>query len=394
MYRLLLIKRFIEDIFIFPFILAGRFYAAIKPLKREYRIFFFLSFYQTGGAEKVHAQIVQAAGGSDCIVFFTRHSVDNRFLEDFKKSGAALRDISGFTDNKWLYFMNLIYRGIITGYINHQKQKPVVFNGQCNFAYKISPWIDKIIRQVELIHSLNTFSYIRIPFIPFISKTIMISRKRIEDHKELYLRYKIPVTTAERIIYIPNGIPLPESVKTERPLSPFTVLYSGRSSPEKRIHLIMSMARELHDMNEDVQFEMIGNLSDSVNTEAFPFIKFHGNISDTQKISSIYSRAHLLLITSSAEGFPMVIMEAMASGCAIMATPVGEIPFHVKNGENGFLFSSAVNEADIIREGCEIILRLKNNPEQWKKISATNIRYATENFGIEKFNSSYSDLLR
>jgi glycosyltransferase involved in cell wall biosynthesis len=394
MYRFLLIKRFIEDIFIFPFILAGRFYAAIKPLKREYRIFFFFSFYQTGGAEKVHAQIVQAAGGADCIVYFTRHSTDTRFLGDFKRSGAMLIDISKFTDNKWLYFLNLIYRGIISAYINRQQKKPVVFNGQCNFAYKISSWLNKGIRQIELIHSLNTFSIIRIPFILFISKTIMISRKRIEDHKELYLRYKIPMMLAERIVYIPNGIPLPESVKTERPLSPFTVLYSGRSSPEKRIHLIMAMAKELHCRKEDVQFEMIGDLSDSADQAAFPFIKFHGNISDTEKINSIYSRAHLLLITSSAEGFPMVIMEAMTSGCAIMATPVGEIPFHIKNGENGFLFSSAVNETDIIREGCEIILRLKNNPEQWKKISATSICYATENFGIEKFNSSYSDLLR
>ena len=134
MYRLLLIKRFIEDIFIFPFILLGRLAASKYPLKKEYRVFFFFSFYHTGGAEKVHAQIAAATGGNDCIIFFTRKSDNDRFLNDLKNTGCEIKDISKFTDNKWLYFLNLIYRGIITAYINKQKLTPVVFNGQCNFS--------------------------------------------------------------------------------------------------------------------------------------------------------------------------------------------------------------------------------------------------------------------
>jgi hypothetical protein len=42
----------------------------ISPLKKEYRVFFFFPFYHTGGAEKVHAQIANATGGNDCIIFF------------------------------------------------------------------------------------------------------------------------------------------------------------------------------------------------------------------------------------------------------------------------------------------------------------------------------------
>ncbi|HEU4859224.1 MAG TPA: hypothetical protein VFT15_05275, partial [Chitinophagaceae bacterium] len=172
MYKLFIIKRVIENVFIFPFIFIGRLIAAFHRLKKEYRIFFFFPFYHTGGAEKVHAQIATATGGNDCIIFFTRRSDDDRFIDDFKKTGCEIKDVSAYTDNKWLYFLNLVYRGLITGYINSQKLKPIVFNGQCNFAYKISPWINNTIKQVELIHSLNSFSYIRIPFIPFIDKTV------------------------------------------------------------------------------------------------------------------------------------------------------------------------------------------------------------------------------
>ncbi|HET6769086.1 MAG TPA: glycosyltransferase [Chitinophagaceae bacterium] len=394
MYKLFIIKRIIENVFIFPFILIGRLIAAFQPPKKEYRIFFFFPFYHTGGAEKVHAQIAKATGGNDCIIFFTRRSDDDRFIDDFKETGCEIKDISAYTDNKWLYFFNLIYRGIITGYINRQKLKPIVFNGQCNFAYKISPWINNTVKQIELIHSLNSFSYIRIPFIPFIDKTVMISRQRIADHKKLYQRYQIPLNYAERIVYICNGIPLPSSVKPERSFSPFTVLYSGRPGPEKRIHLITAMAKELQGVDNDIQFEMIGDLSGVIDSSAFPFIKFHGNINDPEEINSIYSRAHLLLITSSTEGFPMVIMEAMANGCAIMATRVGDVPFHVKDGENGFLFSSVENESAIIKEACEKINWLRKNPVEWKWISGTNIRYAVEYFGIEQFNSAYRDLLK
>ena len=394
MYKLFLIKRVIENVFIYPFILIGRLIARLYPLKKEYRIFFFFPFYHTGGAEKVHAQITKAAGDDNCIIYFTKRSSDKRFFEDFKNSRCQIKEISGFTDNKWLYFFNLIYRGIITGYINKQKQPPVVFNGQCNFAYKISPWIKGHIRQYELIHSLNSFSYIRIPFIPFITKTVMISRQRIEDHKKLYQRFQIPLEIAERIVYISNAIPLPVSVKPERPSSFFKILYSGRPGPEKRIHLITEMATELNKEQKDIQFEMIGDISSLVNASDFSFIKFHGNINNNEEMNSIYSNAHLLLITSNTEGFPMVVMEAMANGCGIIATPVGDIPFHIKNNENGFLFSSINDESVIVNEGCEKILWLKNNLHEWKKISETNIKYANDHFGIEQFNSAYKDLLK
>lgn len=389
MYWLLIIKRIIEDIFIYPFILLGRLAALRRPLKKQYKVFFFFPFYHTGGAEKVHAQIAAATGGTDCVIFFTKRSADDRFLEDFKKTGCEIKDISKFTDDKWLYFLNLFYRGIITGYINSQHQKPIVFNGQCNFGYKISPWIKKPIPQIELIHSLNSFSYIRIPFLPFIKRTVMISKKRIDDHKELYQRYKIPASYTEKILHIPNAISLPQQVapKSENDL---TVLYVGRGTKEKRVKLIAGTAKLLQ--NENIQFEMLGDVSEAINPGDYSFIKFYGNTSNEKLIAGIYTKAHVLILTSATEGFPMVVMEAMAHGCVILSTAVGDIPYHVKNNENGFLFSNTNDEATIIAEAAEKITWLKNNRHEMKKMAATNIEYAKHNFGIERFNKDYREL--
>lgn len=383
----------IEDIFIFPFVVLGRIIAAARPLPKQYTIFYFFPFYHTGGAEKVHAQIINAAGDSDCIIFFTRRSGNSRFYEEFKKSGCTIKDISKYCDNKWLYFLNLIYRGIITGYINKQKMKPAVFNGQSNFGYKISPWVKKGIRQIELIHSLNSFSYIRIPFIPFITDTVMISEKRIEDHKVLYQRYKIPVSYFSKIQHLPNAIKLPGSGHATKNEQPFIVLYAGRGGIEKRVHLVAKMAAALNKTNPGIQFEMLGDVSSVIDEKKYTFIKFYGNVDNENVIQSIYEKAHVLVITSSTEGFPMVLMEAMANSCAILATPVGDIPLHIKNSVNGYLFSSVNDEKMIVTEGIKTIQEWEKNREEINTIASNNTSYAKHNFSIEKFNSAWQQLL-
>jgi glycosyltransferase involved in cell wall biosynthesis len=391
MYQSLLIKRMVEGIFIFPFVLLGRLIAAVNPSKKEYRTFFFFPFYHTGGAEKVHAQVAAATGGSDCIIFFTKKSADDRFLDAFRKTGCEIKDVSKYTDNKWLYFLNLVYRGIVTGYINSQKQKPVVFNGQCNFGYKISPWVKKNIPQIELIHSLNSFSYIRIPFLPFITKTVMISRKRIDDHKQLYEHFKIPAQLLNRIIFIPNAIPitLSASGKNEKE---FVVLYAGRGTEEKRIHLVTEIAKKVVTEIPAVDFEIMGEVNIVLEKIHSPFSKFYGNVKDEEAIGQIYDHAAVLLLTSSSEGFPMVVMEAMAHGCVILSTAVGDIPYHIRENENGFLFSDSQNEQAIVNEACEKIKWLYKHPEELKRMSELSRNYAKHNFGIERFNSDYRNL--
>ena len=66
--------------------------------------------------------------------------------------------------------------------------------------------------------------------------------------------------------------------------------------------------------------------------------KFLGNISEQEEVNSIYRQSDVLIITSSEEGFPMVVMEAMAIGCIILATPVGDLPAHIHNEQQGFPF--------------------------------------------------------
>ena len=336
----------------------------------------------------MHYQVAQATGGRDCIIYFTKKSTNDSFLENFKKSACQIKDISKWTDNKWLYFLNLIYRGIITGYINRQEQTPIVFNGQCNFGYKISPWVKKNIRQIELIHSFNSFSFIRNPFLPFIETTVMISKKRIEDHIQFYDKIKAPVQFMEKIRYVQNAVDLPVQ-EVPKDFRDFRVLYVGRGGKEKRVHLVAAIADKVHEKDPTIKFEILGDVSEVLNKQEWPLIHFYGDITDEKKISEIYKNASVLLLTSITEGFPMVVMEAMAHGCAVIATAVGDIPHHLKENVNGFLFSSIENEEKIVSEGAQEILKLKNDHELLNSICKNNSQYAQNNFSIEQFNQAY-----
>lgn len=391
-YEHYVIKRKIENIFIFPFLLIGKLIALLKPSKKEYKIFFFFPYYHTGGAEKVHALITQAIGNKECIIFFTKKSTDATFYAAFEKSNCSIKNISPFTDNKWLYFFNLIYRGIITAFINNQSNYPIVFNGQCNFGYKISPWIKKEIKQIELIHSFNTFSWIRVPFIEFIDHTVMISKVRINNHLEQYEQLNVPSQFKNNIQYIGNGIELPKNKIDKNYNTPLNVLYVGRGTMEKRVHLFAAIAKQVKEKNDTLHFTIIGNIENSVPNSLLQYCLLQGNIDDASQLAKLYAQAHILLITSNTEGFPMVVMEAMAYGCAIIATPVGDLPIHVKNSIHGFVTSS-INEDVVIDEMTKQIMALNTNRDLLTSIGLKNQQYAKENFDIAVFNKNYQMLL-
>jgi glycosyltransferase involved in cell wall biosynthesis len=385
-------KRKIEAIFIFPFVLVGRLLSRLNPLDKQYELFFFFPFYHTGGAEKVHALLAQELGGKNAIVFFTKKSSDQTFLSLFEQSGCVIRDISTYTDNKWLYFLNLIYRGIISGYINKQTNPPIIFNGQCNFAYKLAPWITANIKQVELIHSFNSFSWIRLPFLPFISQTVMISKVRIQNHIDQYKKLGVPEEYVNKINFIINGIDVPEVLANKDFHAPLKVLYVGRGTPEKRVHLVAEIAKAVQSKFPEIEFVFAGDVQSAIPMQLHSCCTFKGMIDDAAMLAEAYQQAHVIIITSNTEGFPMVVEEAMAYQNVVIATPVGDLPVHIQQGTNGFL-TSATEPNLVVSEMTQFIIALDKDRELLSTMAANNRAYAIANFSMPMFKKQYLQLL-
>ena len=62
-------------------------------------------------------------------------------------------------------------------------------------------------------------------------------------------------------------------------------------------------------------------------------VRFEGWI-DQQKVAQLMACSDALVLPSYDEGLPLVILEALANGVAVICTPVGEIPSVLTNGVN------------------------------------------------------------
>lgn len=137
-----------------------------------------------------------------------------------------------------------------------------------------------------------------------------------------------------KIIEIPTGIDedwLQQSnLKVNQPIR---FVYLGRYERRKGIEEINQVLKSIKINN--FVFEFIGNIPIQKRIKKESII-YHGLVRDKKLIRGILQNADILVAPSYSEGMPNVIMEAMASGCAIIATDVGAVSEQVSK-ENGWL---------------------------------------------------------
>ena len=138
---------------------------------------------------------------------------------------------------------------------------------------------------------------------------------------------------------IPYGVHVPDEVGEED--EPAAVLYVGRLSPEKNIDVIA-------EATEGLPRIVAG---DGPLRHLLPeTIGFVG----PDEVSKLYGRAAVVVVASSAEGLPNVVLEAMAHGKTVVATPVGGIPTVIEDGKTGLLVP--VRDAAALRAAIETAL--------------------------------------
>jgi glycosyltransferase involved in cell wall biosynthesis len=135
---------------------------------------------------------------------------------------------------------------------------------------------------------------------------------------------------------IPYGVHVPDEVGKED--DPPAVLYVGRLSPEKNIDVIAEATAGLPRIVA----------GDGPDRHLLPeTIGFVG----PDEVSKLYGRAAVVVVASSAEGLPNVVLEAMAHGKTVVATPVGGIPTVIEDGKTGLLVP--VRDAAALRAAVE-----------------------------------------
>jgi glycosyltransferase involved in cell wall biosynthesis len=120
-------------------------------------------------------------------------------------------------------------------------------------------------------------------------------------------------------------------------------VFLGRAERRKGILELNQALQKLISEKQNFHFDFIGPIPHSMKISD-PALTYHGEIRDPEKIKQILSQNDILVCPSWSEGFPNVILEAMACGLAIIATDVGAVSALVSN-KNGWLIKPADKRA-------------------------------------------------
>ncbi len=120
------------------------------------------------------------------------------------------------------------------------------------------------------------------------------------------------------------------------------VAFVGRFSEEKRPLAFVGVLKALAG-TPNLRAIMVG---DGLLAEAVTAAISDAGLSDVvirvgflrrEQVAEVYGAADILVLTSTIEGQPLVVLEALASGCPVAATNVGDLPRIISDGGNGYL---------------------------------------------------------
>lgn len=124
------------------------------------------------------------------------------------------------------------------------------------------------------------------------------------------------------------------------------LLWIGRFAPEKRPEVFVDVVDSLRE-NAGYRGLMIGegplekSVDDSIAKRRLTEHVGRLGHRPRDEVGTLIAAADLLVLTSAFEGMPLVVLEALAAGCPVAATDVGDISRVVQAGVNGVLVDPA-----------------------------------------------------
>lgn len=188
---------------------------------------------------------------------------------------------------------------------------------------------------------------------------------------------------AQKIDILPLGCPInhiryaPKN-KINRPLK---LLFAGQISQRKGIKYALEAVKQFS--KQDVEFHIIGNLNGSGNglNNYKGLYTNHGPIAQPTLFST-YTDYDAMVFPSLAEGFPLVVVEAMAAGLPVittMHTNANELIVHKKNG-----YIVPIRNVESIVESIAHLLALDNSAYEAMSAAA---RARAEEFSWATYSS-------
>ncbi len=191
---------------------------------------------------------------------------------------------------------------------------------------------------------------------------------------------------------VPAELPPAPALTTHDSAMP-QLLCVGRLAPAKGQHLLLAACAVLQARGYHFQLTLIGEGEDGPDLRAHAYrmglggtVLFAGARNQIE-VREAMRRADAFVLPSLAEGIPVVLMEAMASGMPCVSTPVNGIPELIRDGEDGLL--APPGDATAL---ADCIARLLDDPVLCNRLAMSGRRRVREAFDLDRNVSALAAL--
>lgn len=160
-------------------------------------------------------------------------------------------------------------------------------------------------------------------------------------------------TLPNKVVVVANGIPVPDSAPPARVGRPIRIAFVGRIHPHKGLHDLLDWLAEALAAGVDAHLAVRGQFAPEtphyrgqieaqiVARGLSEHVRFDGYVSDASKL---YQGVDIVCVPSFApEPFGRAVIEPMARGMPVLATPVGGMAELFIEGESGFFVRNAAD---------------------------------------------------
>ena len=176
-----------------------------------------------------------------------------------------------------------------------------------------------------------------------------------------------------------------------------TIIFVGRLHPVKGVHYLIKAMDKVRGTIPNARLIIVGDGEERLRLEnqveelnLNGYVTFMGQLR-RDMIPTTLRMAQIFILPSLSEGFPVVLLEAMASGLPIITTNVGGIPEIIEDEMNGYLVCPKDHD-----QLADRIITLLQNDSLRQSISYNNLKKARSfswNNVSEKVEKAYKRVI-
>ncbi len=279
--------------------------------------------------------------------------------------------------DKWLFFIGgeLLILPIISAKITRKPTILLFAGSPLKQTNSQKSWLDPVI------FLISTFNRVLCDKL-IVYSPVLISEWNLEKY-----RHKIRIAHEHFLDF--NTFTVTTLLSSRPPL----IGYIGRLSEEKGVQQFAQGLPTILNDQKDLRALIGGDgqLKESIEASlqkqgVSARVDLPGWISHDD-LPNYLNQLRLLVLPSYTEGLPNIMLEAMACGTPVLATPVGAIPDVIIDGKTGFIMEN--NSPECIAEN---VIRALNSPEL-ERIAETGRRFVEENFTFERVVERWKEVL-